>query len=161
SYLDFGVPADRQFDGVRTYVAEVVGQLHTLTGFATFAPLRILFDHPVTVDGGENPRGILLLEYDDLAAAPPPITAAAHAPETSIEVQPLLPLNPKTTYALVVTTQLTDSAGNHIRPSPTFAALLAGDGLSPDLAALRARLQPVVDFMQSAFAIKPEGLALI
>ena len=55
-----------------------------------------------------------------------------------------MPLKPKTTYAVVVTTDLTDVDGKPVKPSPDFAQLLAGTNLSPEQAAWRAKLQPVI-----------------
>jgi hypothetical protein len=161
SYFDPGLPATSDFNAARAYMQTVTRQLNTLSGFSTFAPIRVRFDQPVAVDAGANPRGLVLLEYDDLTAALPVITASVYGPDTSIEVQPQLPLKPKTTYALVVTTALTDVNGYPIRPSPVFAQVLGGAGLTSDLAAWRSRLQPVIDYMQSAFGIGTDGIALI
>ncbi len=161
SYIDPGLPPTAEYDAARAYVQTVIDQLHDLTGFPTFAPIRIRFDQPVVVDAGRNPRGLLLLEYTDLAAAPPAITASIYDPDSSIEVQPVLPLKPKTTYAVVVTTDLVDASGRRVRPAPDFAAVLAGTGLPPDAAAFRVRLQPVIDYVHGAFGIGSDGLALI
>lgn len=161
SYLDPGFPPTRDYGQARAYVQNVIGQLRALTGFPTFAPILIHLDQPGVVDSGRNPRGILLLEYGDLAAPPPAITASFYGPDNAIEVQPAVPLKPKTTYALVVTTALIDTAGRAVRPSADFAAVLAGQGLSPALAAFRARVQPVIDYMQSAFGTGTDGLALV
>jgi hypothetical protein len=161
SYLDPGLPPTPAFDVARSYVANVVSQLQALTGFGTFTPIRVPFDRPVVVDVGENPRGLWLLQYDDLAAAPARIAASFYYPDTSIEVQPVLPLKPKTTYALVITTDLTDAGGNHVRPSSTFAQVLSGTGLSPELSAYRTRLDPVIDFLGTAFGFQADSLALI
>ena len=76
-------------------------------------------------------------------------------------MQPILPLKPKTTYALVVTTELTDVDGHHVKPSPDFAQLLAGTDLSPEQTAWRAKLQPVISFVKDAFKIDTDGLALV
>lgn len=161
SYLDPGFPDTATYQRAHTYVETVVPQLSTLSGFSTFAPLRVRFDRPVVVDPGENPRGVLLLNYDDLTAPPVTITASVYDPDTTIEVQPLVPLRPKTTYALVLTTALTDADGNHIQPSPAFAAVLAGSASGGDLAAVHAQLQPVVEFVNTAFGIAEGALAVI
>jgi len=161
SYLDPGLPATAEFQTAHTYLQTIAGQLTTLSGFGTFSPIKLRFDRLVTVSAGENPKGILLLEYNDLSAAPPAITASAYNPEHSIEVRPVRPLKPKTTYALVVTSALADADGNPIQPSADFAQLLAGTNLNPDLTAWRARLQPVIAFVNSAFGIAPNMLALV
>ena len=44
--------------------------------------------------------------------------------------------------------------------SPDFTKLLAGTDLSPELAAWRTRLQPVIDFAKNGLEIKPQALAL-
>ncbi len=161
SYFDPGLPATSNFNPARKYMQTVVQQLSTLTGFATFAPIRVRFDRPVVVDAGDNPRGLLLLEYNDLTAAPTIITASVYDPDTSVEVRPREPLKSKTTYALVVTTALTDVDGQPVGPSPAFAQLLGGTGFTGDLAAWRARLQPVLDYMQSGFGIGTDAIALV
>ena len=161
SYLDPGLPPTPDYDIAHAYVQNLIGQLHALTGFPTFAPILIRLDQSVVVDSGRNPRGILLLEYNDLAAPPPAITASVYGPDNAIEVQPVVPLKPKTTYAVVATTLLTDTTGRAVHPSADFAAVLSGQGLSPALTAFRAHVQPVIDYMQSAFGIGPDGLALV
>ncbi len=159
--IDPGLPSTANFNIARQYIETIRTQLSAVTGFATFAPIRVRFDRPAVVDAGENPRGLLLLEYDDLTAAPVAVTASVYGPDTSIEVQPRVPLKPKTTYALVVTTTLKAATGQAVRPSAAFAQVLAGSGLSGDLAAWRARLQPVIDVLHSGFGIEPNAIALI
>src|SRR5262249_3023902 len=148
-------------NAVRAVGAKTASQLSALDGFGTFTPLRIRFSKPMVVDGGENPHGVLVLEYADLDARPVRVTATAYGPDSSIEVQPVVPFKPKTTYAVVITTELTDVAGEHVKASPDFAQLLAGTNLSPELTAWRARLQPVIDFMKTAFGVDTDGLALV
>ena len=80
---------DRKFDAARALSTSVASQLTALDGFGTFTPIRIRFSRPMVVDAGENPQGILLLEYDDLNARPALISATAYAPDPSIEVQPI------------------------------------------------------------------------
>jgi len=115
----------------------------------------------MVVDAGENPHGILVLEYDDLDARPVLISATAYEPDSSIEVQPILPLKPKTRYAVIVTTELTDGDGHHVKASPDFAQLLAGVDLTPDEAAWRATLAPVIGFVNQTFNIGTDELALV
>ena len=161
SYLDPNLPPTSNFDVARAYVDNVINQLTALTGFPTFAAIRVRFDQPVAVDAGRNPRGLLLFEYNDPQAAPPAFSAAVYPPDSSIEIQPLLPLKPKTTYAVVVTTALVDGSGRPVRPSPDFAAVLAGAELNPELAPVRTRLQPVIDRLRTAFGITADAIALI
>ena len=161
AYLTYSYPPGRKFDAARGLSTSVASQLKALEGFGTFAPLRIRFNRPMVVDTGQNPDGILLLEYDDLSARPALVRAIAYAPDASIEVYPVVPLKPKTTYALVVTTALTDVDGHHAKPSPDFVRLLAGTGLDPDLTAWRAHLQPVLTFVKSTYKIDTDGLALV
>jgi Big-like domain-containing protein len=160
SYFDPGLPPLPAFAQAHNYIANITTQLSALSGFGTFAPIRIQFDKPVAVGSGENPPGLVLLEYDDLAAPPPRITASFYAPDLSIEIQPRVPLKPKTTYALLITTALTDVDGNAVRPAPEFSALLAGSGLSVEQAAWRARLQPLLDFADHTLGIRGESVVL-
>ncbi|MBI3785997.1 MAG: Ig-like domain-containing protein, partial [Deltaproteobacteria bacterium] len=133
SYLLINAPRIPELARAFAFADLAASQLNELTGFGTFAPMRIRFDRPITVDPGFNPRGIFLLEYNDLAGKPAVVTASAYDPDNSIEVQPVIPLKPKTAYALIVTTDVTDANGKHIAPSPDFKRLLAGTDLSPEL----------------------------
>jgi hypothetical protein len=160
-YLQIDAPNTPEFQVAYAYSALAADQLTELTGFGTFAPLRIRFDRTMVVDSGINPRGILLLEYDDLTSRPPLITATAYDPDKSIEVQPVVPLKSKTTYAVVVTTQITDANGNHAAPSPDFGKLLAGTDLSPALTAWRSRLLPVLNYLHDEYDLGPDSLALV
>lgn len=161
AYLTASIPAASTYNTLRAVSAKTASQLSTLDGFGTFAPIRLRFSRPMVVDAGGSPHGVMILEYNDLAALPAPVTATAYGPDSSIEVQPIVPLKPKTTYAVVVTTELTDVDGDHVKPSPDFAQLLAGTNLSTDQAAWRAKLLPVISFMKTAFSIDIDGLALV
>ncbi|HVM95977.1 MAG TPA: Ig-like domain-containing protein, partial [Candidatus Acidoferrales bacterium] len=161
TYLQINAPRTPEFQLAFAYADLAASQLSELTGFGTFAPLRIRFDRPMTVDMGSNPRGVYVLEYNDLAGKPAVVTATAYDPDNSIEIQPVVPFKPKTTYALILTTDITDGNGNHIMPSPDFTKLLAGTDLSPDLAAWRSKLQPVIDFAANNLDINQQALALV
>jgi predicted esterase len=161
SYLDPGLPPTAAFQPARDYLGSVASQLQVLTGFGTYASLRIPFDQPVALPPTDNPSGILLLQSDDLAAPPAPIRAAFDDTDSSLEVQPVLPLKPNTRYALVLTTALVDHAGIPIHPSVDFAAVLAGSALSAELAAWRTQLQPVLAFLNAELGIATDSLALV
>ena len=161
AYLTDGVPEGRKFDAARSYGVRTAQQLRALDGFGTFTPIRIRFNRPMVVPPGLNPSAILLLEYDELAARPVPFSATAYQPDLSIEVQPILPLKPKTTYAVVVTTDIVDIDGKRVQPSPDFARLLAGSDLTPALAAWRERLEPVIDHVRRTFGVGTARLALV
>ena len=81
-----------------------------------------------------------------------------YPPDNSIEVQPLLPLKPRTTYAVVVTTALQDIHGHPMQPSADFTALI-GDPPA-DLQPLRTRLEPVIAELASR-GVGTDQLALI
>jgi len=161
AYLNAEIPPDSKYSALRTLSAKTVSQLSALDGFGTFTPLRIRFSQPMVVEDGENPPGIYVLEYNDLNARPARVTASAYGPDSSIEVQPVVPFKPKTTYAVVVTTDLTDVNGSHVKPSGDFAQLLAGTNLTDDQAAWLAKLQPVIAFVNDAFGVDSSALALV
>src|SRR5579862_7007811 len=161
AYLTSEIPPASKYNAARAFGNKVAGQLPALDGFGTFSPIRIRFSQEMVIDAGENPHGFLVLEYNNLAASPVVVTATAYAPENSIELQPLMPLKPKTTYAVVATTDLTDVDGNHVKPSADFSQLLAGTNLTADQAAWSAKLQPVVSFVKDAFGIDSDSLALV
>ena len=160
AYLAASLPGTK-YNSARSVAVKTAAQLAALDGFGTFTPIRIHFSRPVVVDSGGYPKGVMILEYNDLAARPAQITATAYEPDASIELQPVVPLKPKTTYAVVVTTDITDVDGQPVKLSPDFAKLLAGTDLSPDQAAWRAKLLPVITFVNDAFSIDTTGLALV
>src|SRR5207249_3864355 len=101
AYVTSEIPPGSKYNTARALGESTAAQLSNLTGFGTFAPIQIRFNRPMVIDAGENPHGILIFEYDDLDARPPLFTATAYDPNLSIEVRPVVPLRPKTTYALV------------------------------------------------------------
>ncbi len=161
AYLTYAIPPASKYNAARALSTKIASQLTALDGFGTFSPIRLRFSRPMVIDEGENPQGIWVLEYNDLAARPVLVNATAYEPDSSIELQPILPLKPKTTYAVVVTSDVTDVDGNHVKPSPDFAKLLAGTDLSADQAAWRAKLLPVISFVNDAFKIESSSVALV
>lgn len=155
-YLQIPLPDGSQFAAARAFVREVARQLRALDGFSTFAPLRLPFDRPVVVDNGVFPRGLWLLKYENLSAPPVPLTAAYYATDGVVEIAPLVPLAPKTTYALVVTDDLRGASGLRVQPSEDFRRLVAGDNLDAVSAAWRSRLVPVWEFLERNYGI-PRG----
>ena len=91
TYLQINAPRIPELQAAFNYADLAASQLSELTGFGTFAALRIRFDRPMTVDPGFNPRGIFLLDYNDLTAKPAIVTANAYDPDNSIEIQPIVP----------------------------------------------------------------------
>lgn len=160
-YLQIDAPRIPELETAYAYSELVATQLQSLDGFSTFAPMRVRFDQPMVVDSGVYPRGVLLLEYDDLTAAPAPVTAEAYDPENAIEVHPVVPLKPKTRYALVLTTAIVDHNGNHAKPSADFAKLVAGEGLSSEMTTWRQTLAPVFSYVNSAYDISAEDLVVV
>lgn len=159
-YLRIRLPDTPQFATARSYAEEVARQLRMLDGFSTFAPIRIPFDRPVVVDEGIFPRGIWVLKYDDLSGPPVPITAQYYPPDEVLEVAPVVPLEPRTTYAVIVTDSVTDVDGFRVRPSEAFRRLLAGENLDPDTARWRERLVPLWDFLERSYGISRNRLVL-
>lgn len=159
-YLQIPLPNSAAFDAVRAFGAEVARQLRALDGFSTFAPIRLPFDRPVVVDSGFYPRGIWLLKYSDLEAAPVPITASYYAPDMVLEVYPVVPLEPQTTYAVVVTDELMDAEGFRVQASEDFRRLVNGSDLDSSAAAWRERLVPVWEFLEGSFGLRRERLVL-
>jgi len=158
SLLDPGLPATAAYQQTREYLNDLADQLHAFTAFGTYAPIRIPVGAPVTIAPSDNPPGIMLLNFNDLGAAPPPIRVTFYQPDSSIEVQPLRPLQPRTTYAIVVTTALQDTHGNAMQPSADFTALL--EDTAPELQPLRTRLEPLIAYLDN-HGIGKDSLALL
>ncbi|MCX8073569.1 MAG: hypothetical protein N3C12_14155 [Candidatus Binatia bacterium] len=160
AYLELALPGQPPLAAARVYSQEVARQLRALDGFSTFAPIRVPFDQPVVADAGLYPRGIWLLKYHDLAAAPAAVTASFWAPETVLEILPVVPLEPKTTYVLIVTDELTDLHGFRVQASDDFRRLVAGSDLDAAAAQWRERLVPVWDFLAQSYNLPRERLLL-
>lgn len=159
-YLEIPLPNTPAFAAARNYSVEVSRQLRTLDGFSTFAPIRVPFDRPVVVDSGFYPRGIWLLKYEDLGAAPVAVTASFYPPDTTVEIAPVVPLEPKTTYALVITDELTDVNGYRVQPSDDFLRLVAGEGVDSNTQQWRSRLVRVWEFLEQRYGLSRERLLL-
>lgn len=159
-YLGISLPDTPSFNAARAFTVEVSRQLRVLDGFSTFAPIRVPFDRPVVVDAGVYPRGIWLLKYEDLADAPVATTASFYAPDMALEIAPVVPLDPKTTYALVVTDDLVDVNGFRVQPSDDFRRLVAGENLDEAAREWRQRLVGVWEFLEQRFGLRRERLLL-
>lgn len=160
--LAVGVPADAKFDMLRTYLDSVAENANQLEGFSTFAPIRVLFDAPL--EQGPVPDGTAVLVVQ---AEPPyssaPVAAVGLSAGTAganvIEIQPRVPLDAKSRYVYVVTTEARDADGNPVRRDPDLTAALEGD--VPALADWRASLLPVLEHLRDEQGVSLDEIALI
>ena len=159
-YLFIDVPRTPELEAAFQYAEMQAAQLK-LRGWSTFAPIRVRFDRPMAPDAGAFPRGFLLLEYDNLRAAPHPITARPYDPDNAIEVYPIVPLKPRTKYVLVVTRAVVDVYGNPARPSEDFLNLLYGSGLVGEQQDLHEQLEPVVAYLNRSYDIRSDEIVLL
>lgn len=159
--LAVGVPADAKFDMLRAYLDNVAESANQLEGFSTFAQIRVLFDAPLAL-GAEAGGAVLVVR------AEPPFSEAAYtavglsagtAGADVIEVQPLVPLDAKSRYVYVVTTEVRDADGNRVRRDPDLTAALQGD--VPALAEWRATLLPVLEHLRDTRGVSLDEIALI
>lgn len=156
-----GVPADARYDQLRTYLDTSAASLNQLTGFSTWAPIRVTFDAPIAA--APAPQGGVLL----FKAVPPydlhPIDvaglSAGSAGAEVLEIQPHTPLEPRTRYVYVVTTAVRDAGGAPVRIDPDLRAALAGD--VPALAGWRAALAPVLAHLDVDYGIAADEIAAI
>jgi len=158
SVVDPGVPSTAAYGATHAFIDSLAAQFHTFTGFGTYARIRIPVGTAVAIDQSDNPSGIMLLTLGDLDGPPPAIRATFDSSDNSVEVQPVLPLQPHTTYAVVVTNALHDTHGDPMQPSADFTVLLTG--APPALQTLRARIDPVVAHL-AANGVGSDALALI
>ncbi len=159
-YLRIALPDTAEFAAARAFGEAIASQLQVLTGFSTFAPIRVRFDRPVVVDAGSFPRGIWLLRADELDDPPHWIQASYYDPDRALEIYPVVPLRPKTPYALVVTDDLVDSRGYHVQPSEDFVRLREGIGLDAAAQAWRDRLLPIWDYVERRLEIRRSEIVL-
>lgn len=160
SYLRVALPDLPELSAVRAFSDSVAQQLEVLTGFSTFAPLRVRFDRPVVVDSGSFPRGILLLRADALEQPPVWITASYYDTDRALEIYPVVPLAPKTPYALIVTDDLVDANGYRVRPAPDFVRLRDAVGLEAEEEAWREKLVPIWEYVERAYQIRPDRIVV-
>ena len=153
------LPAGPPFDTARSLSDVVAQQLAALTGFSTYAPIRVKFDVPVMVPDPAQHDGILLLQYDDLSVAPE-VLATAVTPDISgdnaIEIQPVKPLQPKTRYVYVVTRAVQAADGNPVRPTADLVTELHSGS-----DAWRTALDPVLTYLQQNLSIGIDDIAAI
>ncbi len=158
------LPADSTFDTARDLSNTVADQLTALTGFSTFAPIRVKVDRVVIVP--ELAQGdVVVLQLDDLQEAP--VTVAAVTPDISgdyaIEIQPVLPLKPKTRYVYAVTRSAAHDADGHaLIQSADLSARLHGHGPA-DAATTTwlATLAPVLSKLHERFSITVDDIVAI
>lgn len=118
----------------------------TLDGFGTTAGLYVQFSDaidpaslPASGEGSAGPDASVVLvdlDADPIVFVEVQWQLVAEDPgntRTTLVLEPLVPLRPTTHYALAVTHAVTDASGGCILPSPTMAALLAGETAEPEL----------------------------
>jgi Bacterial virulence factor lipase N-terminal len=157
SLVGADLPPTSQFNVARNLANTIADQLTALTGFSTYAPIRVKVNRAVTI-AGENPDGVLVLQLDDLSVAPP-IMVKAVTPDISgdyaIEIYPVVPLQPKTRYVYVVTRAVHDDAGDPLQPSPDLTAALAAT--TP----WRTTLDPVLTYLHDQRGINLDDIVAI
>jgi dienelactone hydrolase len=152
-------------DDVRPFTIRP-GELERADGFGTFprfavpltGPLhgRFLSPDPAAT---EDPAGPLFLANVDpdsmgcgervpLLVEEDPFGLALSKSEHGLTLFPARPLEPETTYALVITRRLTGPDGGPVEPSEAFRRVLAGDE-DPALEKSREVIGPVLDYLQS------------
>jgi dienelactone hydrolase len=137
-------------DGFSTFpriVVPLTGPLHdrflSMTPEATLDPAGPLFLVNVDPDSaGRGERVPLLVEED-------PFGLELSEPEHGLTLFPAHPLEPGTTYALVITRRLTGPDGGPVDPSDALRRVLEGD-TDPDLEKARHVIRPVLDYLQSS-----------
>lgn len=131
------LPPDSKYDSARSLASIVAEQLKQLPGFSTYAPMRVKFDAPVSAPAA---TAVVVLNCD---AGEVPVRLEATTIDSSgdnaLEIYPVKPLLPKTTYVYAVTREVKDAAGAlPVGPSAELVQALAGE--VPSLAAWRSEL---------------------
>ncbi len=138
----------------------------TLDGFGTTAGLYLQFDGPLDPDSlppvlNEAPTmedGLLLvdLDADPIALVPFEWELVAEDPgeaQTTLVVEPLVPLSPARHYGLALTNAVLAEDGECIAPSPAMISLLDGTAAEPELARVQPRIAAFVDALVGEGAI--------
>lgn len=150
------LPPDAKYDPVRNAADLTAPQFSRLTGFSTYAPVRIKFPGPVVAP---ETGGAYLVDCERGAA---PIRLETTTIETSgdfaLEIYPVLPLLPKTTYVYVVTRDVLDADGKNISPAAEFTQALAGE--IEALAEWRQELDCALDRLADEAGLELEHIAV-
>lgn len=138
----------------------------TLDGWGTTAGLYFLFDGPLdpdslppTLDDAPTAEdGLLLvdLDADPIAFVPFEWELVAEDPgedQTTLVVEPLVPLVPAHHYGLALTNAVHGEDGECVAPSPAMLSLLDGTAAEPELARVQPRISAFVDALVGAGAI--------
>lgn len=155
------VPPDPRFDATRAYLVDTAAQLADLTGFSTFAPIRVVLDAPPAA--GPLADGAVFVMQAEPPFAPQAVSAVGLAAGTAgadvIEIQPLVPLDAKASYVYVVTDGARDADGNRLRRDPDLTAALRGE--VPALDGWRAGLLPAIQHLRDDLGVAPEAIVAI
>ena len=152
----FGIPA----------VDALIGQVNTLRGFSTSAPIRIPFTGLVN-EASVNNQTILLVDLVELAQAQAGV-AVNPVKELNFSVRldesgenqvvfgfPVRPLSPGHTHIVIVTQGVTGSPSNLPVESDTFSLLLKGQN---PLSGAAAALEPVRQLYDAVVWPAAEGI---
>lgn len=151
------LPPDVAYDTARTFAGIVADQLTQLTGFSTFAPMRVKLAAPIPVPAA-GAVAVLNCETGEV-----PVRLETTTVETSgdnaLEIYPVLPLRPKTTYVYVVTRAALDASGEPLAAAPELTQAL--DGQVPSLAAWRGSLNCALERLADEKGIAVEDIVAI
>lgn len=157
-------PDDPRYAGARAYQERAVAELNTLTGFSTFAPIRVVVDGPVEIAHPDVPEGIFVLRQDDPQVRVP-VRARAVTPEIAgdfaVEIQPMVPLEAKTRYVYAVTSAVRDLTGQPLAADPTFSDALCGGVVDESLVAWRASLEAALQELQATDGVGCADIAVM
>lgn len=154
------VPDEPRFDATRAYLDSTAAQLTALTGFSTFAPIQVVLDGPpaeAVADGG-----IYLLRAEppfELHPIAPIGLGTGTAGANVIEIQPIIPLEAKTSYVYVVTDAARDADGHRLRRDPDLTAALRDE--VPALREWRAGLLPALQHLRDDLGVDTESIVAV
>lgn len=145
SLIGADLPADSKYDTARALANIVAEQLKQLKGFSTYAPMRVKFDHPIALPA--TTAAVVLNCDSGEVAVRLEVSNLDTSGDDALEIYPVKPLLPKTTYVYAVTREVRDAAGIlPVGPSPDLAPALAGD--IPSLAAWKSQLECALPLLQ-------------
>jgi len=148
------------------------GFLNGLDGFSTFAPvlfalsgqvdLAALKDDPYSLAAWESP--IILVEVGEEGQCGEPLPLLVSSGEFEIgggsvnvmQLKPLLPLRPATSYAALLTRGLKGKDGKPVAPHPHFSHIIGCGGEPPDLAAPE-QVERAIEILEPALSCLGEA----
>ncbi|RJS94416.1 alpha/beta fold hydrolase [Salinisphaera sp. Q1T1-3] len=132
-----GLAADGTLNVSEAAGNPLVAGLNRLDGFSTTDNLYLDFDGAAIDTASANDGGVRLIDLSNgqsLSAGTDfdVVRSSVSVDHPRLLIRPLKPLNPATTYGVVITRELTADNGGRVAPSDQFAVVASADAVGSD-----------------------------